>query len=158
MQRCGQPRWNPGWTPELDVRGTVALAPASHLQTQGRALTSINTPSGLTGLAALIFRGVDAARPSLGLSSMLSPQAAALYPQTLSTCLPELDAANSFGGLAPSQLPATGANLAPVFSALGASDPEHLKITTPLFIAQGTADNTLLKFFTDQLDQELSWR
>ncbi|HKR98802.1 MAG TPA: lipase family protein [Candidatus Dormibacteraeota bacterium] len=148
----------PRWTPELDVRGTIALAPASHIETQVRVGTQINTPSGLTGLAALIIRGVDAARPSLRIPSHLSPQARALYPQTESICLPELNAPNSFGGLAPSQLPAGGTDLTPVLSAVGASDPEHLTIKTPLFIAQGTGDTTVLKPFTDQLDEELSKR
>ena len=148
----------PKWTPELDVRGTVALAPASHIESQLQLLTRLNTPSGLTGLGALILRGIDAARPSLHIPSLLSPQAAALYPQTDTICLPELDAPSSFGGLAPSQLPASGANLAPVFAAIGQNDPEHLKIRTPLFIAQGTGDRTVLKPFTDQLEGELSKR
>jgi pimeloyl-ACP methyl ester carboxylesterase len=148
----------PKWTPELDVRGTIALAPASHIESQARLLTQLNTPGSLTGLGALILRGVDAAHPSLHLASLLSPQAAALYPQTDTICLPELGARSSFGRLAPSQLPAGGANLAPVFTALATSDPEHLTIRTPLFIAQGGNDRTVLKPITDQLDQELAGR
>jgi len=145
----------PRWTPELDVRGTTAFAPASHIQDQAKAIATLNTPSGVSGLAALIVRGVDSSNPKLHLSSVLSQQGAALYPQTLTACLPQLDSSSSFGALAPAQLFNQGANLAPIETALGKNDPEHLRIKTPLFIAQGTADTTVFKVFTDQLDQQL---
>ncbi len=45
------------WTPELDVRGTLAFAPASHLGEQAALLGALTTPSPLTGLAAMIVRG-----------------------------------------------------------------------------------------------------
>lgn len=145
----------PKWTPDLDVRGTTAFAPASHIEDQGKLITSVTTPGSITGLASLILRGADTADSSLHLASLLTPQAAALYPQTLSACLPQLDGTSSFGGLAPSQLFTSGANLNPLFATLGKNDPEHLKIKTPLFIAQGTADTTVFPQFTNQLDQEL---
>jgi pimeloyl-ACP methyl ester carboxylesterase len=146
----------PKWTPDLDVRGTEAFAPASHIEAQAKLLTAVTSPSAVTGLAALILRGVDSANPSLNLStSVLSAPGAALYPQTLDVCLPQLDASTSFGGLAPSQLIQSGANLNPLLTALGKNDPEHLKIKTPVFIAQGTADSTVIPGFTGQLDQQL---
>jgi pimeloyl-ACP methyl ester carboxylesterase len=141
----------PKWTPELKVRGTVAFAPASHIEDQAKAIGSLTTPSGLSGLASIILRGVDSADPHLHLASILTPQAAALYPQTLTTCLPQLDQSNSFGGLAPASLIQSNANRNPLFAALGKNDPEHLKIKTPLFIAQGTADTTVFPFLTDSL-------
>jgi pimeloyl-ACP methyl ester carboxylesterase len=146
------------WSPGLDVRGTVAWAPASHIETQSKVIPTLTAPSGLSGLAALILRGVGSSRPSLHIGSVLGPQGAALYPQTLSKCLPQLDLTNSFGGLAPAQIFKSGANLASLDTALGKNDPEHLKITTPLFIGQGTADTTVFKQFTDALDQELAGR
>jgi pimeloyl-ACP methyl ester carboxylesterase len=146
----------PRWTPELNVRATVAFAPASHVQDQARLIGSLNTPGSLSGLAAMILRGVDSSTPSLHLSSLLTPQAAALYPQTLTTCLPQLDLPNSFGGLAPSQLFQSGANTAPLFAALGKNDPEHLRIKTPLFIAQGTADTTVFPQLTAALQKQLT--
>jgi pimeloyl-ACP methyl ester carboxylesterase len=144
------------WTPDLNVRGTVAFAPASHIEDQAKVIATINSPSGISGLAALILRGVDSANPSRHFSSVLSPQGAALYPQTLTTCLPQLGSSSSFGGLAPAQVFNSNNDLAPLEAALGKSDPEHLRIKTPLMIAQGTADTTVFKTFTDQLDQELT--
>jgi pimeloyl-ACP methyl ester carboxylesterase len=146
----------PRWTPDLNVRGTVAFAPASHIEDQAKVIATLTSPSGISGLAALIVRGVDSANPSGHFSSVLSQQGAALYPQTLTACLPQLDSTSSFGALAPAQIFNSGTDLAPLEAALGKSDPEHLRIRTPLMIAQGTADTTVFKAFTDQLDQELT--
>jgi pimeloyl-ACP methyl ester carboxylesterase len=138
------------WTPSLKIRGTVAFAPVSHLSQQATALAGVGTTS-LTSLAALILRGIDVANPGLGMQALLTPQAAALYPQTDTTCLPDLSKPGSFGGLPTSQLITPGANIAPIVAALAADDdPEGLKITTPLQIEQGSADTTVFPVFTQQ--------
>jgi pimeloyl-ACP methyl ester carboxylesterase len=146
----------PKWTPELDLEGTIAYAPASHIETQARILIGLSARiPGLTALSALIFRGIDAANPSLHLSNLLTPQAAALYPQTLTQCLGKLAQQSEFGSLSPADLFRAGVPLEPAFKLLGQSDPEHLKIHAPLYIAQGSADNTVIPGFTDQLDSAL---
>jgi pimeloyl-ACP methyl ester carboxylesterase len=142
----------PKWTPGLKIRGTVAFAPASHIGEQAALLRSVTTPGGITGIAALILRGADAAYPSLHVSSLLSPQAAALYPQTDTQCLPALSGAGSFGSLSPSQLLQPGADIAPLVAALNANDPEDLTIRTPVQIEQGTGDTTVFPAFTQQLE------
>jgi pimeloyl-ACP methyl ester carboxylesterase len=146
----------PKWTPELKVRGTVAFAPASHLDEQIPLTTVLAQPGGgLTGLVSLITRGIATANPSFDTAAVLTPQAAALYPDTLTQCLPELSAPTSFGGLAPKDLFQPGMDFAPIARLLDAQDPSHLKIRTPLLIEQGAADTTVLPLFTDQLPGEL---
>ena len=145
----------PKWTPELDVKGTVALAPASHIEAQAKLVSTLNSPiGGLTGLAALIFRGADSWQPSLHLTTLLTPTGAALYPQTLTKCIGALGQA--FGSVAPANLFQTNADLTPVLTVLGKSDPEHLRIRTPLFVAQGTSDSTVFPQYTDQLVRQLT--
>lgn len=140
------------WTPELDVRGTLALAPASHLGEQAGLLGALTSPSPLSGLAAMIVRGVDVEHQDLGVASLLSDRAKALFPQVDEVCLSDLYDPDSFGGLAPSELFQPGANLAPVVAQLNANDPETLKIRSgPVQIEQGTADTTVLPPFTNQL-------
>jgi pimeloyl-ACP methyl ester carboxylesterase len=141
----------PRWTPGLKIRGTVAFAPASHVGEQAQLLRSLTTPSGLSGLAALILRGIDVADPGLHIASLLTPEAAALWPQVDTACLPALEASTSFGSLAPSQLLRSDADTGPLVAALNANDPEELRIKTPVQIEQGTADTTVFKTFTDQL-------
>jgi pimeloyl-ACP methyl ester carboxylesterase len=142
----------PRYTPDLKLRGTLALAPVSHLAEQAALLPKLTSPSGLTGLAAMILRGVDIARPSLNVGGALTDKAAALYPRTLTECLGPLSSTSSFGALAPADLVRQGVDFGPATAALSKlDDPEELKIRTPVQIQQGTADATVLKLFTDPL-------
>ncbi|MEO8690175.1 MAG: alpha/beta hydrolase [Solirubrobacteraceae bacterium] len=142
----------PKWTPELKVRGTVAFAPVSHLAEQIPLLKSLTQPGGLSGLAAMILRGIDIASPQLGLPALLGERAAALYPQTLTKCLGPLDAADSYGSVAPADLLRPDADTTPIAAALAQQvSPDKLKIRTPVQIQQGEADTTVFKTFTDQL-------
>ncbi|MBE2318995.1 alpha/beta fold hydrolase [Solirubrobacter sp. CPCC 204708] len=144
------------WTPELDVRGTLALAPASHLGEQAALLGALTAPGPLTGLAAMIVRGVDVDRPALNAASLLSDRARVLFPQVDEVCLSDLTEGDSFGGLAPSELLRPDGNLAPVIGALNENDPETLKIRSgPVQIEQGTTDTTVLPLFTNQLVPKL---
>jgi dienelactone hydrolase len=143
------------YTPELTVKGTVAFAPASHLGEQSGLLRSLNGPGGgISGISSLIVRAVDATKPSLGLGKQLTPQAAALYPQTLSKCLGALDQPSSWGGLPPAQIFQQGYDVAPLTAALNANDPEDLAIKTPVLVEQGTADTTVFPTFTQQTVDE----
>jgi pimeloyl-ACP methyl ester carboxylesterase len=143
----------PRYTPELKIRGTVAFAPASHLGEQFALAKNLNSPGGgTTGLGSLIIRGADVADPALGIPNLLTPQAAALYHQTLTDCLTALDQSSSWGGLAPSQIFQPSADLTPLLAFLNKDvDPEDLSIRTPVRVEQGTADTTVLPPFTDAL-------
>jgi pimeloyl-ACP methyl ester carboxylesterase len=145
----------PGYAPGLRIRGTLALAPVSHLEEQAARLPGLTAPSGLSGLIAMILRGLDLGDQRLGVSAALGERAAQLYPQTLTECLPALTAASSFGALAPAELIRQDVDAGPAYRALGRlTDPESLHIRTPLRIQQGTADATVFKPFTDQLVSE----
>jgi pimeloyl-ACP methyl ester carboxylesterase len=146
----------PKYTPELKVRGTVAFAPANHIGEQVGLARSLNSPGGgTTGLGSLILRGADVADPALGVPGLLSPQATALYPQTLTECLDALDASTSWGGLAPAQIFRSDADLTPLLAFLNTNvDPEDLTIRTPVRVEQGTADTTVFPSFTGQLVTE----
>ena len=140
------------WTPELKLNGTVAFAPVSHLGDQGSLLRAVTTPGGISGLAAMILRGVDIANPSLGIPGQLSDRAEALYPQLDERCLDGIGAADSFGGLAPADLLKPDVSLDPIVAALKADDdPQNLKISGPVLIEQGKADTTVLPGFTTSL-------
>jgi pimeloyl-ACP methyl ester carboxylesterase len=142
----------PKWVPDLRLRGTVAFAPASHLAEQFPLTTQISTPGGgLGGIIALGLRAVETLQPGVGVPGLLTPVAAALFPETLSECLDELAAPDSFGGLPLNQVFRSGADLSGLVAVIGANDPEHLVPRTPVRIEQGDADGTVFKTFTDQL-------
>jgi pimeloyl-ACP methyl ester carboxylesterase len=145
----------PSYTPDLHVLGTVAFAPESHTAQQASLLRSVSSTS-LTGLAAMILRGVSVAYPRLNINALLTPQAAALYPQTLTKCLGQLDQPNSLGGLPLNQLVSQNADLTPVIKDLALNDPDNLKIKGKVLIEQGLADTTVLPPFDQELSQELA--
>ncbi len=140
------------WAPELKLRGTVAFAPASHLGEQADVLPGIDSAlGGLGAFAAMVLRSVDTVNPQLGVSAGLSDGALALYPQTLTACLGDLAKPESFGGLKGTEFLRDGAIPAPVKAAIDATDPDELRIRTPVRIEQGSADATVLPPFTEQL-------
>jgi pimeloyl-ACP methyl ester carboxylesterase len=145
----------PKYTPELKLKGTVAFAPASHLDEQIPLTRSLTNPNpGLTGLIALIAYGLHAAYPAqLDLATYLSDAGLALAQQASSKCL--LDLATAAGTLPPSGFFKPNADLAPVAKLLDLNDPSHLKIKTPVLVEQGTADTTVIPLFTDTLVTEL---
>jgi dienelactone hydrolase len=146
----------PRYTPELAVKATVAFAPGSHLDDQIPAVTALTTPGGaLSANIALILRGLELAQPSLDVGALLSPQAAALYPRTLTDCITALQAPDSFGGLSPAAIFVAHPDLTGLARFLDTQDPSHLKIRTPLLIEQGTRDPIVLPVYTDLLAREL---
>ncbi len=145
----------PKWVPDLRLRGTAAFAPASHLAPQFKATLGIATPgAGLGAIVGLGLRAVDTGDPGLDVPSLLTPQAAPLYPQTLTRCYDALSKPDSFGGLPLNQILRSNANLAPLLATIAKSDPEHLRMRTPVRVEQGTADGTVFQVFTDQLVDE----
>jgi pimeloyl-ACP methyl ester carboxylesterase len=147
------------WTPELKLRGTVAFAPASHVSELTSLIRSVTSPGGgLSGEASLVVRGLDTFKPGLALQSLFTDKLAALYPETLSKCLPQLGQSDSVGGLAPSEFFKDNADLNPAIAALDKSDPENLKIKTPLDVEQGSADTTVMPGLTDDLVKQLRGR
>ena len=144
-----------GWTPELDLRGTVAYAPASHLEQQADALSLFKSPSPLSALATMILYGAATANPGVVPESILRPPPFAMYPQLEDKCLPQLGKPNRLGGIAPANLLRPGQPDAAFSQVLAKMNPA---VTTdqPIFLAQGTADTTVLPAFTDALDGELT--
>jgi pimeloyl-ACP methyl ester carboxylesterase len=149
----------PSWTPDLKLRGTVAFAPASHISEQIALVRSVTSPAGgLSAEAALIIRGVDLVNPGLHLSSLFTDKFAALYPQTLTKCLPQLGQSDSIGGLAPSEFFKQNADLSGLARAANKSDPENLTIKSPLDVEQGKQDTTVVAGLTDDLVKRLRSR
>ena len=143
------------YTPEIKLRGVLAFAPASHIATEAGLLKSVTLTS-LTGLAATIFRGLDVGYPSLHISSLLTSQAAALYPQTLTKCLGQLDKPDSFGGLPLNQLVKPTADISAAVNDLQKNDPGELKIRAPVLLEQGSSDTTVFPAFTAALAHSLA--
>jgi pimeloyl-ACP methyl ester carboxylesterase len=149
----------PKYTPELKLRGTVAFAPASHIAELISLVRAVGTPGGgLSSEGALVIRASDAVKPALGLPSLFTDKFAALYPESLTKCQPQLSQADSVGGLAPAEFFKDDADLTGLATTVERSDPENLAVKTPLAVEQGSADTTVQPGLTDQLVKELRGR
>jgi fermentation-respiration switch protein FrsA (DUF1100 family) len=142
------------WEPKLKLRGTVAFAPASHILDQASLLPALTSPSSLTALATLIISGASTQSSSIDVNKILSDQALQFYPLLDSQCLSQLGQSNELGGIPPSQLERSGADVSALNPVLAAMNPA-VKTTPPILMEQGTADTTVFPTFTDQLAGEL---
>jgi alpha-beta hydrolase superfamily lysophospholipase len=146
------------YVPGLALRGTVAYAPPSHLKEQATLLPAFTSPSGFTALAALIVQGAATkSTPSAPIhpEAFLSDQVLGYYPLVNQLCLPALSAPNRLGGIAPSTMLRPGANTTALFRVLAKQNPA-VKTAPPVLVAQGSADTTVFKQFTDLLVGELN--
>jgi len=113
----------------------------------------------VTGYLAAATRGFDAAYPKLAVAKLLSDSAVALYPKTLSLCIPEMTASDSpFAQLAPSAWFRDGADVGDVLKVARVNDPTDLTIRSPLLVEQGKADTTVIPTLTDEMVQALRGR
>lgn len=146
----------PKWTPALDVVGTVAFAPASHLAEQAPLIRTIPAPGGgLGGIVSMVLRGTDFAYPSLGVPSLLGTQASDLYPQTKSRCLNGLSKSGSFGGVPLNQILRSDADISGLVAKLAKNNPGRFDLEAPLRMEQGDNDTTVFPNYTNDLQQEL---
>ncbi len=147
-----------GYVPDLALRGTVSYAPASHLKEQASLLPALTSPSSLTALATLIVKGATiASAPSAPIyaSALLSDQVLAYYPLVNQLCLSDLSAPSRLGGIAPSTMVRSGADTTALFKVLARQNPA-VTTTAPVLVAQGDADTTVFKQFTDLLVNQLN--
>lgn len=142
------------WTPKLRLRGTVAFAPASHILEQVPLLPALTTPSPLTALATMILDGASTQSSAIDVNRILSDEVLPFYPLLQSQCLEQLATSSELGGIPPSHLMRSGADLSPVNPVLAAMNP-LVRTAAPILIAQGTADTTVFPVYTDQLNNEL---
>ena len=142
------------WGKGLQLRGTVAFAPASHILDQASLLPLLTTPSGLTALATLILDGASTQSTAININTILSDRALQFYPLLQSECLSRLGQTDQLGGIPPSQLERSGADTSALNPVLAAMNPA-VRTAAPILIPQGEADTTVFPTFTNQLKDEL---
>jgi alpha-beta hydrolase superfamily lysophospholipase len=142
------------WQPKLKLRGTVAFAPASHILDQASLLPALTSPSGLTALATLILDGASTQSSAININQILSDEVLPFYPLLQSQCLSRLGQSDELGGIPPSHLERSGADLSALNPVLAAMNPA-IRTAAPILIPQGESDTTVFPVFTNQLKDEL---
>lgn len=146
------------WVPDLNLKGTVAYAPASNFKTQASLLSTLTAPSGLSALATMLIRGQSVVDPSVKPAEIVSDAFLPFLPDIDKECLVRLSEPDSLGGLAPATL-LRSPNLAdPVnVNLLDILDKQNpaLKSNAPILLLQGDVDTTTLPFLTVKLRDQL---
>jgi alpha-beta hydrolase superfamily lysophospholipase len=142
------------WTPKLRLKGTVAFAPASHILDQVPLLSALTTPNSLTALATMILNGASTQSSAIDVNKLLSDEVLPFYPRLQTECLEQLAHTDELGGIPPSHLIRSGADLSPVNPVLAAMNP-LVRTAAPILIAQGSSDTTVFPTYTDKLKDEL---
>lgn len=148
--------------PGTELRGVVAMAPPTHLSDLFRLgpLIPVTGPgiNELSALAGLVLGGAQQDEPRLAqlyAAGALSPAANALLPHLEDRCHLDLGKADSWGGLAPAQVPGPRADDAsPLLHAtLDRNDPRSAPVPPdlPVRIDQGLADPVVPFAFTEEL-------
>ncbi|MDT3397336.1 alpha/beta fold hydrolase [Streptomyces sp. B1866] len=140
--------------PELDFRGTVALAPPSNLtEIFARFTPQTTILAGLTGLVSYIFAGVQVSNPGFDMGPYLSPLGRDVVTDAQTLC--GSAQAERVKGLTIGQLLAKPLDdayakaMGPVF------DVPTTGYDRPLLVAQGAADKTVPPFLTRRLANDL---
>lgn len=128
----------PTWTPEIKVLGTVAGAPPSELPLLNAALKGGN----FQGYIAMAAAGLNAAYPQAKLSDILTPKGLALLPVVDKVCTDGVFAA--FNGVKYEDFAKADPLSVPAWKqVLTEDDPGHVKLTMPLLIIHGLADEQI---------------
>ncbi|BEK93454.1 alpha/beta hydrolase family protein [Nocardia seriolae] len=148
------------WAPELQLLGSVALAPASHqgigLQASQVATTAVAagalTPltGGAVSFLPLIIRGAQTVA-DLDPARFLTPRAQSMLAQADTECIGQLRRPDSWGGLGTDEVFLRNGDISGLVRVLNENDPSALSFTQPLLVLQGRSDTTVPPPATDAM-------
>jgi len=139
-----------GYDGNLVLRGTASIAPVSGIEQLAALIPG--TPG--QGYLVMGLYGLNAVEPSFDPTAVLGTQAQQRLPVLQSGCLEEILAA--YAGLTGGQLLTSGRLPASWVAKLVQYDePVQTPLTAPVMIVQGTADQSVPKFLTDELRERL---
>ncbi|MET1134238.1 MAG: lipase family protein [Aeromicrobium sp.] len=141
----------PHYARELDVVGTLAFAPPSHMSLAAEVGLSgeVDVPA---ALVAMILRGLEVAYPGqIPVDKLLNKKGVALYPRVREDCLVDLLSEGQFGGAPMAKFAARKADAGLIRGQLDANDPSFPEIRGPILVVQGTADSVVPQVLTDAL-------
>ncbi|HPU12808.1 MAG TPA: alpha/beta fold hydrolase [Aeromicrobium sp.] len=148
----------PFYARDLDVVGTLAIAPPSHLSLAAEVALSgeVNVPA---GFVAMILTGLETAYPGkVPIADLVNERGQKLMPKTLESCATELFEKQNFGQTPMHKMAKPGADPTRVKDLLDANDPSFPTIKGPILIVQGTADKVVPMILTDTLAKAYTQR
>ena len=141
----------PAYVPELKLLGNVALAPASHIAATLQAMMQASTPSYALGYAMYVLESFASNHPGIELNKILTKQELDHLPETLHACITATVSKGYWATAIPKNQFLPGADLTSVLKVAAENEPNELKIGVPTLVAQGTADDTVMPAWTDNV-------
>jgi pimeloyl-ACP methyl ester carboxylesterase len=141
----------PTYVPELKLLGNVALAPASHIAATLQAMMQASAPSYALGYAMYVLESFASNHSDIELNKILTKQALSHLPETLHSCITATVSHGYWATSIPKEQFLPAADLASVLKVAAENEPAGLKITVPTLVAQGTADDTVMPSWTDNV-------
>jgi pimeloyl-ACP methyl ester carboxylesterase len=145
----------PEYTPELQLLASIAFAPASHIGETIKSMARASIPSLRLSYAMYVLQSFASNHPDIHLSKVLSGQALKRLPETLQACITATASSGYWSTAIPGDQFVPEVDLAPVLKVAAANEPSGLRINVPTFIAQGTADDTVIPAWTDEVARAL---
>ena len=146
----------PSWAPELQNLGAVAMAPASDLSGLIAYVSKQTAPTPAFALVALFVAGSAELDPAVRPEAIFNTRGLAMLAQLRQLCFDGgLDGPASFGGVAPTRVFRSDAELGPLLRDAANDEPGSLVYNAPLLLLQGTADATVAPSLTDALFTQL---
>ncbi|MFD3595230.1 lipase family protein [Nocardia sp. NPDC058640] len=155
------------WVPQLELLGSVALAPASHLGLVVQAgvvskrtgLGAKVAPAGSLSFMPLFVRGAQTVA-DIDPTKFLAPEAASKIDQADDRCIGQLRAKDSWGDIGANEAFSADADPSALIRVLDDNDPTGLTFTAPLLVLQGKADVVVMPTGTDAMvaQQQLTGR
>ena len=143
------------WTPELRILGAQTFAPIAEVSPLVAGREALTTPGGLSAYAGLLFRAFDSTF-GIEVADYGTEPGLGLYPQTLTKCIGELLAEDSYGSISVAELASDDADFDPVMDlAVREVDLNEFEFSRRLLLMHGTDDETVPVALSDTLANRL---
>jgi pimeloyl-ACP methyl ester carboxylesterase len=143
------------WTPELRVLGTQTFAPIAEVSPLVAARETLTAPGGLSAYAGLIFRGFESTF-GVEVADYTTEAGLELFPQTLTKCVGDLLADDSFGSISVAEMARDDADFGPIMELVQREvDLNEFDLGRRLLLMHGTEDATVPVPLSDTLVERL---
>ncbi|WP_438000725.1 lipase family protein [Sorangium sp. So ce185] len=147
----------PIWTPDLDLRGVAAMAPASGIHLLVAAGTTLDYAQPGFAFTALFLAGAIAGNPNINPEELLTVKAYSVWHHIHERARVELAKEDSWGGLKGNEQlrPEPNPSKKAFFDQLELMNPA-LRILAPIRISQAAKDQRIRADFTRTLHHQLA--
>ncbi len=139
------------WTPELQLLGSIAYAPGSHMFSYLHDMQKATEPLGNDAFFFLMVQAAASVDPAIDLKKIFYPVFTDRLPQLQKRCIWELDRDFSWQMIIPAQLFRLDADTSEIARVFLANEPGGFSIHVPVYVMQGLTDQMVAPSMSEQL-------